>query len=54
MIWRCIVEFGKMIENDDGSVNVDVSLEEDEVQMLIEYAIVNLLKERIEREGKNE
>ena len=47
------MKFGEMKENDDGSVNVNIDFEEGEVEMLIQYAVTNLLKDMIEREDNN-
>lgn len=42
-----------LVENKDGSCDVELEMTKDEHQMLIQYAVTNLLKEYIER-MKNE
>jgi hypothetical protein len=50
-----IMEVLKITENKDGSANVDLSMTEEENNMLIQYAVTNILKEQIKKmEAKDE
>ena len=40
-------------ENEDGSANLDVELTPDEVQIFLEYAIVDILKKTVEKKGED-
>jgi len=40
----------KFIENDDGSATITLEISEEENQLLIQYAITNILKEKIKEE----
>jgi len=46
------MEILKVTENENGSATLDISLTEEENNMLLEYAITNILKEQIERMEK--
>jgi len=37
-------------DREDGGCDVELTMTDEEQQMLLEYAVVNLLKEHIERE----
>lgn len=39
----------KFVENDDGSATVTLEISEEENNLLIQYAITNILKEEIEK-----
>ena len=43
------MEILKFIENDDGSATVNIEISEEENNLLIQYAITNILKEEIEK-----
>ena len=40
----------EVTENKDGSCNLEVEFEGSEVEILLEYAVVNILREQIERD----
>ena len=42
----------EIVEREDGSADVELEMSEEEHKLLIQYAVVNLLKEAIEREEK--
>ena len=42
----------EIVEREDGSADVELEMSKEEVKLLIQYAVVNLLKEAIEREEK--
>jgi hypothetical protein len=37
-------------ENKDGSVTFEMDFKEDEIQILLEYAVIHILKEYVERD----
>jgi len=43
------MEILNIIENDDGSADLELELTEKEQQLLLSYAITNILKEFIEK-----
>lgn len=42
----------EIVDNDDGSATLTLDMTEEEKSILIEYAIIKLLKEYIEKEGE--
>ena len=42
------MEILEMIENDDGSCTMECEFQDDEVQILLNYAVNNILREQIE------
>jgi len=46
------MEVLKITENEDGSATVDISLTEEENNLLLNYAINNILRDQIERMKK--
>jgi len=46
------MEVAKLTENDDGSALVELDMSSEELRLLVEYAVVNILKEFVE-EKKN-
>ena len=47
-----MIEILNTIEHEDGSATIILEMSDEENRLLIEYAVVNLLKEYIEREKK--
>lgn len=41
-------------ENKDGSADITMELTEEENEILVEYAVINMLKDYIERSKKHE
>ena len=46
------MEILKTTENKDGTITLDLDIDEEETNLLIEYAIINLLKEYINKAKK--
>jgi hypothetical protein len=44
------MQFSEFVENEDGSCSTHVDLSSEETQMLIQYALVKLLKDHVESE----
>ena len=42
------MEILNIIENDDGSATMDCEFKDDEVQVLLNYAVNNILREQLE------
>jgi hypothetical protein len=42
------MEILNIIENDDGSATMDCEFQDDEVQVLLNYAVSNILREQLE------
>jgi len=42
----------KFVENDDGSATITLEISEEENNLLIQYAITNILKEEIEKDER--
>ena len=40
-------------ENKDGSVTFEMDFEEEEIQILLQYAVVNILREHVDKESKS-
>ena len=49
---KIMIEILNTIEHEDGSATIILEMSDEENRLLIEYAVVNLLKEYIEREKK--
>jgi len=47
------MEVTKIIENKDGSATLDVNFTEEEINILVEYAVVDILKKYIKRLEKD-
>lgn len=43
------MEVTKIIENEDGSATLDLDLTEEEINIFVEYAVVDILKKYIEK-----
>lgn len=43
-----IMEILEIVENDDGSCTMDCEFQNDEVEILLNYAVNNILREQIE------